>query len=211
MMGMQGTGSHHVVATELTIPSHRLAAGTDPSETSDADDGSRTLYCGAPLVGGFASYAVAVGAARGALDLYEELLRTRKWLVPPFPLRFEMPEFQLAFGNAQALVDTAEAALFALADRVTAQTQTALEQSMSVPLEDVKRTHRAGLQCIELAWQATDLIFRTSGSSSAASDAALGRVFRGLAVVRTHIGAQPDPVSINVSRLHFGLPPVSPL
>jgi 3-hydroxy-9,10-secoandrosta-1,3,5(10)-triene-9,17-dione monooxygenase len=204
MMGMQGTGSHRIVVAEQTIPTHRLQADSDPwSPRPDADE-SRAFYCGAPLVGGFASYSVAVGAARGALDLYDEQLRTRRWIAPPFPLRCQIPELQLAFGNAQALIDTAEAALYALADRLTAQ-------GAQCSAEELRRIHRAGLQCIDLAWQAVDLIFRTSGSSSAASNAPLGRIFRGLAVLRTHVGSQPDPVSINVAMMHFSMPPASPL
>lgn len=204
MMGMQGTGSHRIVVAEQVIPAHRLQADSDPWTPNPDAGNSRAFYCGAPLVGGFASYSVAVGAARGALDLYDELLRTRRWIAPPFPLRCQIPELQLAFGNAQALIDTAEAALYALADRLTAQ-------GAQCSAEELRRIHRAGLQCIDLAWQAVDLIFRTSGSSSAASGAALGRIFRGLAVLRTHVGSQPEPVSINVALMHFSLPPASPL
>lgn len=58
---------------------------------------------------------------------------------------------------------------------------------------------------------AMDLIFRSSGSSSAMSDALIGRIFRGLAVLRTHLGAQRDPLSIILARMHFGLPPLGPL
>jgi 3-hydroxy-9,10-secoandrosta-1,3,5(10)-triene-9,17-dione monooxygenase len=92
MIGMQGTDSHRVVVPEITIPSHRLAADSDfwrhkPETPTKSRERSRAPYCGATLAGGFASYAVAVGAARGALDLYEEVLRNRKWIAPPFPLR----------------------------------------------------------------------------------------------------------------------------
>jgi 3-hydroxy-9,10-secoandrosta-1,3,5(10)-triene-9,17-dione monooxygenase len=210
MIGMQGTGSHRVVVAEQTIPAHRLAADSDPWRTVSDAEGARTLYCGAPLAGGFASYSVAVGAARGALDLFDEQLRTRKWLTPPFPPRCHVAELQLAFGDTQALVDIAETALYALADRLTRLVQTGPPGQASM-VEEIRRIHRAGLECISLAWRAVEFIFRSSGSSSAKSDAALGRIFRGLSVQRTHIGAQPEPVSINVALLHFGLVPSSPL
>jgi 3-hydroxy-9,10-secoandrosta-1,3,5(10)-triene-9,17-dione monooxygenase len=203
MMGMQGTGSRRVVVRECTVPAHRmltLSGGLWESER------------GSPLaVGGFAACAVGAGAARGALDLYEEILRNRKWIVPPFQARFELPELQQSFGSAQALVDTAEAALVSLADRYSELCRMSLAERTRVPAREVRRIHRAGLQCLELAWQAVDLMFRTGGSSSAASQAPLGHYFRGLAVIRTHIGMQHDHVSGNVARLHFGLPPLSPL
>jgi 3-hydroxy-9,10-secoandrosta-1,3,5(10)-triene-9,17-dione monooxygenase len=212
MMGMQGTGSHRVVAEGVTIPAHRLAADSDPWHgKADARDEMRTAYCGSPLAGGFAAYAVAVGAARGALDLYDELLRTRKWIAPPFPMRSELTEFQLSFGRVQALVETAESALYALADRLTALTDPPHQSSAQLPKQELRWMHRAGIECIEVAWRATEQIFRTSGSSSATADAPLGRIFRGMAVLLTHIGVQPDPVAINVARSHFGLAPSGPL
>ena len=55
--------------------------------------------------------AVSVGAARGALDIYEEILSNKKTNFPPFHARSREAEFQQHFGEAQALIDTAEAAL----------------------------------------------------------------------------------------------------
>jgi 3-hydroxy-9,10-secoandrosta-1,3,5(10)-triene-9,17-dione monooxygenase len=206
MMGMQGTGSRRVVVEELTIPAHRVLAMTaDPW-------GQPGEHPGSPLaVGGFAAYAVAAGAARGALDIYEEILRNKKWITPPFPARCEMPEAQQSFGGAQALVDTAEAAILNLADRYAELCRVSQEEGVPFQPEEVRRIHRAGLQCMELAWQAVELMFRTGGTSAGSRQAALGRYFRGLAVLRTHIGLQYDHVSMNVARLHFGFPAMSPL
>jgi hypothetical protein len=54
--------------------------------------------------------SVAVGAARGALDIYEQDLRDRKVPFPPFLPRYETPDYQHVFGHIQGLIDTAEAA-----------------------------------------------------------------------------------------------------
>ena len=66
-------------------------------------------------------------------------------------------------------------------------------------------------QCVRMAWEAMELMFRTAGSSSAASSAPLGRYFRNLAVIRTHITLQIDRTAVNAARLHFGMPAASPL
>jgi 3-hydroxy-9,10-secoandrosta-1,3,5(10)-triene-9,17-dione monooxygenase len=66
-------------------------------------------------------------------------------------------------------------------------------------------------QCVELVWEAVDLMFRTAGSSAAKKDSTLARYFRNLAVIRTHITVQEHHTSTNVGRLHFGLPPLSAL
>ena len=84
VMGMQGTGSKSVVAKDLFVPAHRAAPTKGHGLlTQVALPGPRIhanpMYygrIGAFLIGECAS--VAVGAARGALDLYEEVLRTKK-------------------------------------------------------------------------------------------------------------------------------------
>ncbi len=64
--------------------------------------------------------------------------------------------------------------------------------------------------CVRLAWEAVDLMFRTAGTSSAAGEGMpLGRCFRNLAVIRTHIATQFEHTAENVGRMHFGLPPLS--
>jgi len=60
-----------------------------------------------------------------------------------------------------------------------------------------------------LAWDAVELMFRTSGTSAAAKSSPLGRALRNLAVIRTHVTLQFDHTAGNAGRLHFGLPPLS--
>ena len=75
-MGMQGTGSKRIVVEDAFVPSaprhHGRRAGV---AAEPADRPTTTIRCisaasRAFLIGEAAS--VAVGAARGALDLYEE-------------------------------------------------------------------------------------------------------------------------------------------
>jgi 3-hydroxy-9,10-secoandrosta-1,3,5(10)-triene-9,17-dione monooxygenase len=149
--------------------------------------------------------SVAIGAAKGALDAYEEILKSKKWILPPFTPRLEMPELQMHFGQAQAIIDTAEAALLSFADNYAQICRLSYEQKQEFTLAASRRLARAGAECVELAWRAVDSMFRTAGSSSAAKSSQLGRYFRNLAVLRTHIGTQRDHMSINTARLHFGM------
>jgi Acyl-CoA dehydrogenase, C-terminal domain len=64
---------------------------------------------------------------------------------------------------------------------------------------------------MRLTWEAVELMFRTAGTSSARKSAPLGRYFRNLAVVRTHLTLQSDHTAGNAARLHFGFPPLSRL
>src|SRR5262249_18361457 len=117
MFGMQGTGSKRVIISEeLCIPDHRIAWwdawSTPASDRLPIRGLENPIYSGrilSFLVG--EATAVAVGTARGALDLYEEIVEKKPTFFPPFGPRIQSLEFQECFGRASALVDTAEAAL----------------------------------------------------------------------------------------------------
>ena len=155
--------------------------------------------------------AVAVGIGRGALDFYEEILRDKKANFPPFRARAEELEFQRYFGQAQSLVDTAEAALLKMAADYMEYTRRDAEDGILFSDEDDRRFLQIEQQCVRLCWEAVDLMLRTSGTSAAGKTAPLGRYFRNLAVMRTHITMQPDHTAANTGRLHFGLAPLSRL
>jgi 3-hydroxy-9,10-secoandrosta-1,3,5(10)-triene-9,17-dione monooxygenase len=215
VVGMQGTGSRRVVIDEMVVPSYRVLEFSDAQMLHHLPHPGRALYKN-PLYHGpavpllFCEFAaVAVGAARGALDLYEDLLRNKQWRMPPFPPLFEMQESQHRFGHAQGLIDTAEAALLRLGDAYIELSTRALEDQIPFSPEEERRFMRIAQQCVQLAWEAVDLIFRTAGTSSTRKASPLARYFRNLAVIRTHIVAQLDHTSTNVGRLHFGLPPLS--
>jgi len=63
-------------------------------------------------------------------------------------------------------------------------------------------------QCIHMAYEAVDIMFRTAGTSSAKKDAMLGRYWRSLGVIRGHLAHQSDTSALNYGRLHFGQRPM---
>ena len=73
--------------------------------------------------------AVAIGIARGALDVYENVLRTKLTDVPPFTRRGDQVLYQHHLGRATGLVDLAEAGLFEAVDRYLAQANAQLSQA----------------------------------------------------------------------------------
>jgi 3-hydroxy-9,10-secoandrosta-1,3,5(10)-triene-9,17-dione monooxygenase len=216
VVGMQGTGSQHVVVDEMLVPSHRVLELSGAGMTVLSHQPGRALHKNPLYHGPILPFlfceltSVVVGAARGALDIYEQILRERKSILPPFTARVETDEHQHHFGHAQGLIDTAEAALLKLGSNYMVNAKRAMEGDASKPEED-RRFQRVTQQCVELAWEAVDLMFRTAGSSVAKKTSALARYFRNLAVIRTHITIQLHHTSTNVGRLHFGLPPLSTL
>ena len=78
VIGMQGTGSHRVVIEETIVPTHRVLEFSDPQIKQMYPQAGRALFKN-PLYHGpwlcllmSELVSVAVGAARGALDLYEQ-------------------------------------------------------------------------------------------------------------------------------------------
>ena len=212
--GMQGTGSKRIVAAEQIVPVHRVQAFTDPTMSAPREQPGRKLHTNplfhGPLVPLLLTElgAVAVGTARGALDLYDEMLRHKKSPLPPFLPSFEAAHYQHHFGQAQGLIDTAEAALLHLGGEYPKLGELALAGTPA-GLEEQRRYQAVIQNILELSWQAIDLMFRTAGASVARRGSLLGRAHRNLAVIRTHITMQGHVTSLNIGRLHFGLAPLS--
>ena len=89
VMGMQGTGSKSIVVDDVFVPLRRTAPTAGLGRVADVVLRGPPIYdnpmysgrIGCFLIGEAAS--VAVGAARGALDLYEDVLRNKTSPLPP--------------------------------------------------------------------------------------------------------------------------------
>jgi len=215
VIGMQGTGSRRVVIDETFVPDRRALWFLNAQWQAVRDHAGHAVHPN-PLYHGWVSpllisevAAVSVGAARGALDIYDEILRNKKTNFQPFNARYLEQEFQRYFGEAQALIDTAEAALLKMAENYMDYARRHVEEGAPLTDELERRLILVEQHVIRLAWDAVELMFRTSGTSAANKAAPLGRVLRNLAVVRTHVTLQLDHTAANAGRLHFGLPGLS--
>src|SRR3984957_14725607 len=215
VIGMQGTGSRRVVIEDAFVSADRALWFLDGQSRPVRDQPGHALHPNPMYHGWLAPLlisevaAVSVGAARGALDIYDEILNNKKTNFPPFHPRSQEPEFQRHFGEAQALIDTAEAALLQMTADYMDLARQRVESGAPLDEEMERRLILIEQQVIRLAWDAVELMFRTSGTSSAAKSSPLGRALRNLAVVRTHVTLQMDHTAGNAGRLHFGLPPLS--
>jgi 3-hydroxy-9,10-secoandrosta-1,3,5(10)-triene-9,17-dione monooxygenase len=215
VIGMQGTGSRRVVIDDVFVGADRALWFLDGQGRPVRDQPGHALHSNPMYHGWLAPLlisevaAVSVGAARGALDIYEEILISKKTNFPPFHARSQEAEFQRHFGEAQALIDTAEAALLKMTADYMDLARQHVETGTPLDEERERRMILMEQHVIRLAWDSVELMFRTSGTSAAAKSSPLGRALRDLAVIRTHVTLQLDHTAGNAGRLHFGLPPLS--
>ncbi|MCC3268084.1 hypothetical protein MUG94_13265 [Arthrobacter gengyunqii] len=210
VIGMQGTGSNRVVLEDVFVPAHRVKVFPHKQVLPLPE-----AYSDSPLFSGPArpfiimeSASVVVGAAEGAMDLYEESFLTRKANTPAGAARDQLAEYQLNFGRARALVDTARAALLQTATDYMAVARTSQQTGDPCPEDAARRLTLTVLQTVHMAHEAVDIIFRTVGSSASRSDSMLGRYWRNVGVLRGHLAHQSDSAAINYGRTHFGHEPV---
>jgi len=210
VMGMQGTGSKRIVVEDAFVPAERTILAVAPGRGSEPMT-RPGVHANPMYLGRIASFlisetaAVAVGAARGALDLYEAVIREKRTYQPPYHERFREAEYQAHYGRALGLVSTAEAALIRAAEDYMDYTRA---DAAGDPFSDEKdyRLLLIELHCIRLATEAVELIYRTAGTSDAAKRGAMiGRIFRNLAVIGTHPALQLERTALNAARLRFGL------
>jgi 3-hydroxy-9,10-secoandrosta-1,3,5(10)-triene-9,17-dione monooxygenase len=216
MFAMQGTGSKRIlVEKEIFVPEYRTTPGglTDEVPAHRGIAGlENPLYHGrlaAFLVG--EATAVIVGTARGAIDMYEELGARKPTYFPPFPLRSQNYEHQEILGRAHALVDTAEAALLKFSEDYTNLCAAWMRDAARFGGTEERAFIARLQQCVNMCWEAVDLLFTSSGTSSGRLDSMLGRYFRDLAVMRTHVVLQHARTAANLGALRFGQPPKTPL
>ena len=138
-----------------------------------------------------------------------KLLATKPLDIPPFVLRSEVAEYQQHLGRAIGLVDVAESALLEGADRYLEQARRAYAAD-TPPNENGEESRRVLLlqeQCIRLAGEAVDLLFRTGGTSGARRGSPMANAMLALTVMRTHNGLQWDRTATNLGRLRMGMEP----
>jgi len=112
--GLAGTGSKDIVVREVFVPAHRILLFSDArSGTAPGAKHHRNPLYRMPLLihGASMLASTAVGAARGALDAYLEMTRTRKTRGALAGGQLPMVEFatiQLRYAEAAAAVESAE-------------------------------------------------------------------------------------------------------
>ncbi|MFJ9829553.1 acyl-CoA dehydrogenase family protein [Streptomyces sp. NPDC101160] len=211
-LGLKGSGSHSVRFEGGRIPAHFAFEDTHLSEV-DVTRGTPGLrlhgnpeYGGGPLSSMLLeSASLAVGMAQGALDAYEELMRSRTTIFTQV-VRAEDPDYQLWYGQAAGMIATAEAAVHEAARQWS---QTCAEGPEAFTREKDLRLATICREVIKLAWHAVEgHLFPTAGSSSVRTGQRIERIWRDMSTLHSHAGIGvllPSVATREYARVRFGV------
>ncbi|MGI8665492.1 MAG: acyl-CoA dehydrogenase family protein [Jatrophihabitans sp.] len=212
-LGLRGRGAHGIAITAGRIPSYFALQGTQLSGVATVEEGwGRTLHDDAEYSGNPFSYlglemaSLAVGIARGALDAYEEVMRSRHTLVPPVVDRVRDPDYQHWYGEAIGLIATAESATL---EAIRQWREACIEHGSPDTHETELRIAAICRQVTQLCWHAVEhYLFASAGTSAASHGGRLERIWRDLSMLHSRGGLSTSMSTIasrNLARARLGL------
>lgn len=216
MLGMRGTGSKRVQVKDAFVPVYRTLSRDLMARSEYGEQGGRRPSANPMYVGPSGNIlmaeiaAVAIGTGYAALDAYEEMLKNRTLRGPGAVSRAQAPEFQRRFSHAQALLETARDALFGCTSDFMEYCELDVKEGVPFDAEKSQRITMVEQQCCRIAGEAVEMLFFSAGSSAGRPGEALGRYYRDMATLRTHVSLQLDRPFEQFARLHFGLGPPGP-
>jgi len=208
-LGMSSSGSNSVRVEEVFVPARRTAPA-DWTHGETMAPGAALhgpLYCGR-IYGVYHAGLVipVIGAARAALEEYEQIIRSKLTYFPPQVPRYTHPDYQRTYGHALALTDAAEAIVLRVGDQYMELAERWARTGEPFTREDDVRLFTMIQQAGQLAAQAVQVIFAASSSSAAKRGTRLQRYYRDVAMYHGHIAAQYLTTAGELARVHFGLP-----
>ena len=200
LIGLKGSGSNSIRFDGGVVPHHWVLEDTWMTDV-DVSRGTPGLALhGNPMYSGrtacFFSITVActmVGAALGALDEFERILRTRPTTRPPVRPRVEDPEYQRFFGTALGKIRAAEAGVVRAAELHTENCRAAAEGERPYTYADDMLVGVIAREAGAAAWDAMQTwIYRYAGSSASREGERLERIFRDMATGWGHFQTAND-------------------
>ncbi len=210
-LGMQASGSNGIKIENVFVPDRffffddmLFSSKADGSGTYGTELHGNPMYIA--VVGGIyhATFgAIMTGTARAALDEYEELMRKRT--VPNTPnTRLMDPESQRIVGKAIQLTDSAEALTIACGDRYKEQCERWARDKKQITTEDTLRLWGMAQEACFMANEATEMLFKTAGSSPTVPGQKMGRYFRDIQMYITHPSSQTR-IPLMIAQNYLGL------
>lgn len=184
-LGMRGTGSHTLLLDDVFVPEHRVCL------REDAMRGALVGLPGrAPLpnaaVSGLTFVTPALGAARGALAVAEQLVA----VAPTGPRAGAGQAYQVDFARAAGEIDAAQLLL----ERASAVVDGALSPQLA------RRNRRDCALALEMLADATDRLLRIGGTRAQEDGHPLQRYWRDVRSVAGHAVMQFEPAGVDYTQ-----------
>jgi 3-hydroxy-9,10-secoandrosta-1,3,5(10)-triene-9,17-dione monooxygenase len=214
LIGLKGSGSHSVVIEDVFVPDHHTITFNEWLAIGATSTPGHRLH-GNPLYGGaFLAVAlgelnsVQVGAAQGAIDEYERLLRrpTRQVGAAEGASRSTDPNYQRVLGLALAHTDAAFSILIRCGELYHEYARSAMEDGEPFDEERTFRLYGQLMTAHKLCWEAGDMVFRAGSTTGARDGSPLQRYWRDLCAFRTNGVHQLDFRATTIAQAHLGLP-----
>ncbi|WP_110239633.1 acyl-CoA dehydrogenase [Nocardioides gilvus] len=213
--GMRGSGSNSIEIEGAVVPEENIARGSllqDDLETPGYELHGNPMYAGPPM--GYLQLevtAVLVGCAYAALDEYERIISTKTLPGPGALPRSTHPAFQRHWGVAAGKIRAAEEVLLGMSRHYQELCAEAVEDGVGFETEQLMSINASTHHAVNLAWEAVELLFRTSGTSEGGTNGSrMQRYYRDISTARTNAGLQYENFAERSAQVHFGLD-VSPL
>ena len=214
-LGMRASGSHSVAIKDAFIPGHYAVPMqglfTRAEDMLDGTPGTRLhgnpMYLGR-VAGPYHMSLITpvIGAAKAALDEYQEIIRTKKTTFPPIVPRAEHEDFQRAFGQATILTDAAENLMIRGGEVYMEMCQRWAADGTLITAEQNIRLWAMLQQAGRMACDAVELLFKTAGTSVTRKGSRMERYLRDAQMYRVHPSANFENFWAPVGRARLGLP-----
>jgi 3-hydroxy-9,10-secoandrosta-1,3,5(10)-triene-9,17-dione monooxygenase len=198
-MGMQASGSNSVRLNDVFIPDrHIIASPLGLLSTENLPEGTpgtrlhgEGVFLGI-IFGWFSCEfgAIFTGAARAALEEYEQLLRAKPLLFDPQRTRMHDPELQRIFGEALCRADAAEALTLSATRLYMEQCNRWMKERQPITAADTMRVWGTAREGCRAACECVEMLFHSAGASGAKRGDRLQRYFRDVQMYRIHFQSQ---------------------
>ncbi|MBT3917624.1 MAG: acyl-CoA dehydrogenase [Rhodospirillaceae bacterium] len=200
-LGLAGTGSNDVEASEIIVPDHRVLDVSKILEqhSPGAEVNTAALFKMPHL--GFAQPALAgvtVGMAAGAVADFEAMLMSRKVRGKPLA---ELTNLQLRLAEASAEVEAAR--LLALS--TATDNMSIVSSGTMLSVADLARSRRNAAYAVKLAKSAVQRVFEATGGHGIYVSQPIQRAFRDVQAAASHIALGWDFSGIIYGRHTLGL------
>jgi 3-hydroxy-9,10-secoandrosta-1,3,5(10)-triene-9,17-dione monooxygenase len=197
LIGLKGSGSHSIRFDGTRIPADWAIPGNmGDMPVEGGTPGSRLhgnpMYSGRAMVIFTVSLAaVMVGAVWGALDEYEQFMRTKMTAFPPVRPRISDETNQRWYGRAYTRLRTAEAAMYDCARQHMERCRANVEDGVPYTYGEDHALAGIAREVMVACWDIMNHdIWETVGASVLRDDARLVRIFRDMAIGAAHRNPQ---------------------